>query len=415
MNLSMKWIAVSGKLILRSGDRIACEITFDGILTVKLWYDFHTDPLILTASASAGDEVLLNLRPHRIELYVNGELCDEEWPCGKGYLTLDSKGEGDFVPALAELAPEGGSDLPFYTRRGIETAEIRIPGVNIGDCIPYSDEENTDGRYHLFYLYDRHHHTSKWHFGAHQWAHVSTTDFKTWDEHPMAVGITEDWEGSICTGSICKAADRDEWYAWYAVRMCDRSPARMTYAKSTDRVHFEKCGEYFHLPAGYEPTSARDPMVFYLDGKYHMFVTTSRLSDNSGCLAHLTNDRMAIDGWTDAGVTMAWMEQVPEEDPSRYWQPECPDHFKMGEYYYLVFGIGGRGMYGYSKNPYGDWIFPEGITIPCGNVPKSATIPGTGRRIFAGFIPEGGYGGRLRTVEAFQNQDGTLRFEEISL
>ena len=52
-------------------------------------------------------------------------------------------------------------------------------------------------------------------------------------------------------------------------------------------------------------------------------------------------------------------------------------------------------------------------------VAKSAVLPGTGRRIFAGFINEGGvnfgYAGRLRAVEAFQNEDGTLRFEEMKL
>lgn len=422
MNITMQFTALRGSATFTEGDRTACEIAFEEKLTVRLWYDFREEALTLAASACESDAILLNIRPYRIELYVNGALCDEEWPCGKGYLTLESKVKGDFAPTLSPLTPEVIAELPYYTRRSIETAAIRAPGVNVGDCIPYSDETDTDGKYHLFYLYDRHHHCSKWGFGAHQWAHVSTTDFKVWDEHPMAVGITEDWEGSICTGSVCRGVDENgekAWYAWYAVRMCDRSPARMTYAKSKDLVHFEKCGEYFSLPEGYEPTSARDPMVFYMDGKYHMFVTTSRLSDKSGCLAHLVNDRMAIDGWQDAGATMAWIEHCDENDPTRYWQPECPDHFKIGEWYYLVFGIGGRGHYCFSKDPYGDWIFPENDTIPCGNVPKSATLPGSGRRVFMGFINEGGrdfgYAGRLCGVEAFQNPDGTLRFEPLAL
>ncbi len=413
MHISMNFTAACGNAIFCEGDHTACEITLDGQLAVRLWTDFSDTPLTLTANVSEGDSVRLNIRPYRIELYVNGKLADEEWPCGTPFLTVNSRSSGDFTPTLAEIPPECPEKQPDVTRAALSTAQIRIPGVNIGDCIPYSDESDPYGRYHLFYLYDRHHHTSKWHLGAHQWAHVSTADFRLWDEHPMAVGITEDWEGSICTGSVCRAGER--WYAWYAVRMSDRSPARMTYAVSKDRIHFEKCNAYFHLPEGYEPTSARDPMVFFMDGKYHMFVTTSRLSDGSGCLAHLTNDRMAIDGWQDAGVTMAWIDHCPADDPTRLWQPECPDHFKMGDFYYLVFSIGGTAHYGFSKNPYGDWIFPENNCIPCGTVPKSAVLPGTGRRIFMGFIGEGGYAGHLCAAEAFQNPDGTLRFEELAL
>lgn len=411
--LTLTFTPTEGTASSQNGEHKACEITLDTRLSIRLGYDFNDEPLTVSADAKAGDRVVVNIRPYRVELYVNGALCDEEWPCGTCYLTLDAVFTGAFDVMLSELAPEVLAEAPFVTRRGIAASEIRLPGVNVGDCIPYADAENTDGLYHLFYLYDRHHHNSKWHFGAHQWAHVSTKDFKVWDEHPMAVGITEDWEGSICTGSVCRG--EDGWYAWYAVRMADRSPARMTYAFSKDRVHFEKCGEYFHLPKGYEPTSARDPMVFYMDGKYHMFVTTSRLSDSSGCLAHLVNDKMAIDGWQDAGVTMAWIEHVDENDRTRYWQPECPDHFKMGDYYYLVFGIGGASRYGYSKNPYGDWIFPENNMIHCGCVPKSALLPGTGRRVFMGFHSEEGYAGSLCAVEAFQNPDGTLRFEDLPL
>ena len=319
-DLSITFIAKYGKAVCTENGVAACEITYDGTLTVKLWYDFSEEPLVLTASACEGEQVLINVRSYRIELFAGERLSDEEWPCGKRYISSYSHFDGDIAVEIKALAPEDLSEKPYYTRRSIKTDEIRIPGVNIGDCIPYSDCDGGDGKYHLIYLYDRHHHRSKWHFGAHQWAHVSTEDFKTWDEHPMAVEITEGFEGSICTGSICKAEDENgvpAWYAWDAVRMCDRSPARMTYAKSYDLVHFEKCRECFHLPDGYEPTSARDPMVFFLDSRYHMFVTTTRLSDQSGCLAHLVNERMAIDGWKDAGATVAWAELVGKDEIGR--------------------------------------------------------------------------------------------------
>ncbi|MBQ2277137.1 MAG: glycosyl hydrolase, partial [Clostridia bacterium] len=270
--------------------------------------------------------------------------------------------------------------------------------VNIGDTIPFSDDSaDSDGRYHLFYLYDRHHHGSKWGLGAHQWAHVSTADFVTWDEHPMAVGITEPWEGSICTGSIVRAGDK--FYAWYAVRMSDGSPARMTCAVSEDNAHFVKSGKYFTLPAGYEPSSARDPKVVEMDGKFHMFVTTTRLESGSGCLAHLVSDTADFAQFEDCGTILEWNDGN---------QPECPDWFAMGEYYYLIYSIGGYARYRYSKSPFDGWITPAEDNIPCGRVPKAACLGN--QRIFAGFVTDHGYADDVIFVETIQKEDGTLDF-----
>lgn len=377
----------------------AVTITYDDKLTVAFTYDFRDRPLVLTASASVGDAVSLTVRPHRIELRVNDALLDEEWPCGNlGELTPVT---GDFIPAVAEIAPECPAEMPFVTRADITTDEIRLPGVNIGDCIPFSDDSaDSDGKYHLFYLYDRHHHRSKWGLGAHQWAHVSTSDFVTWDEHPMAVGVTEPWEGSICTGSVVRAGDR--FYAWFAVRMSDGAPARMTCAVSDDNVHFAKSGEYFTLPAAYEPTSARDPKVVEMDGKFHMFVTTTLLESRNGCLAHLVSDTADFAQFKDCGTIIEWADGN---------QPECPDWFAMGDYYYLIYSIGGYARYRYSKSPFDGWIRPEEDIIPCERVPKAAWLGN--RCIFAGFAAENGYAGSVVFAEAVQNEDGTLRFGRI--
>lgn len=50
--------------------------------------------------------------------------------------------------------------------------------------------------------------------------------------HPMAIPITEQWEGSICTGSLIEA--NEKVYAFYAVRMTDGSAARLTWASSEE-------------------------------------------------------------------------------------------------------------------------------------------------------------------------------------
>ena len=227
----------------------------------------------------------------------------------------------------------------------------------------------------------------------------------------MAIPISQQWEGSICTGSVIRAENK--WYAWYAVRMTDRSPARLTYAVSEDLYHFHKCGDYFHIPDTYEQTGARDPKLFFHDGLYHMLVTTSLMSDGSGCLAHLVNEKMSVHGWREAACIMRWHDYCAPDSPHRSGKPECADWFQMGDFYYLVFGIGSISRYLISRMPYGPWTYPDHNTVPCGSVPKSALLPCSGRRIFMGFQGENGYAGSLRAVEALQNKNGTLRFANI--
>ena len=54
-------------------------------LTCSIPFDFHERPLTLTGAEAPqrGDRVALVLMPHRIELYVNDALTDEEWPAGE--------------------------------------------------------------------------------------------------------------------------------------------------------------------------------------------------------------------------------------------------------------------------------------------------------------------------------------------
>ena len=145
------------------GEQCAFLSKFDGKnLTIQLTYDFRETPLTLQAEANEGDSVSITVRPYRIECRVNGALTDEEWPVGSIDIQSDSVSVGDYCLKVEEIAPENADTAPDYIRRGIRTDEIRMPGVNIGDCIPFSDDRGVqgDGLYHLFYLYDRHHHRS---------------------------------------------------------------------------------------------------------------------------------------------------------------------------------------------------------------------------------------------------------------
>ncbi len=361
---------------------------------LALSYSFREKPLVLRASAAAGDEIRLILTDARAALYVNGELCDEEWPVGE--LTAIS-------PELAFTQSESIDEPKIELRRDISAEELRRPGVNVGDCMPFT---GSDGKYHLYWLYDRHHHCSKWGLGAHQWAHASTADLVSWDEHTMAVAIDEQYEGSICTGSTIEdGVESARTYCWFAVRMSDGSPARITSSVSEDGENFVKSGKFFTLPERYHQSSARDPKVVRHDGKYHMLVTTTLLASGKGCLAHLVSEHADMSGFTDLGPIIEWSDGS---------QPECPDYFELDGRFYLIWSIGGRARYAYSERPFGEggWTIPEENVIDCGSVPKAAILPATGELVFTGFVGEGGYAGHIIMKKARARDDGTLELYE---
>lgn len=370
------------------------ELCFALLYRGNVKYTGPLPMLTLKSAADPGDRMEAVLLPHRIELYRNGVLADEEWPCGD-HLLAEAELSGDCVSE--EYFP--CTEQPPAVLGSFAGAEGWRPEENVfaGDCMPYAHE----GRYHLLYLKDRRHHRSKWGYGAHQWAHISTEDFVSWQIHPMAVEITEDWEGSVCTGSWIEREGIH--YLYYTIRTCDGSPAPIRRSVSPDGYHFVKDEDFsFTLDnAVYHAASARDPKVIRAaDGSYHMFLTTSLTESGRGCLAHFISED--LDGWTA-------LEPVyisPDSD-----QPECPDYFVWNGIHYLIFSHRGTGQYLFSERPFDGWKKPADDRIDCESVPKMAFW--RDRVIFSGFRRIDGYAGNLTFTEAFQNPDGSLRFGKM--
>lgn len=370
---------------------------FDGVLTVSVQYDYNRRPLDMNCSAGVGDTVTVILLDYRTELYINGKLRDEEWPFGK---RLFNHGDGFFLNSnvVCEEYTAENEEQPSIIS-SFENAEGWRPEgeVFVGDCMPY----RKDNEYHVLYLKDRHHHRSKWGMGAHQWEHISTKDFKTWYVHPMAVPITESWEGSICTGSWIKKDEKE--YLYYTVRRGGGQPALICRSVSDDGYHFEKDRNFgFTLSEKYDGASARDPKVILgEDGAFHMFLTTSLVEENKGCLAHYVSYDM--ENWTEFEKPIY---VVPNSD-----QPECSDYFKYKGKYYLIFSLRGRARYMISNNPFDGFVMPSEPLIPCGGVPKAAEW--NGKLIFTGFNAIGGYAGTLTFKSATATDIGELVFENI--
>lgn len=369
----------------------------EGALTISVYYDYESRPLNLSCEISKGDKIEAVFLDYRIELYVNGVIMDEEWPLGERLFQIGDSFNGDLELEAKEYSKEE-SKSPIVIDT-FENAEGWRPqnGVFVGDCMPYV----RNGEYHVLYLKDRHHHRSKWGMGAHQWEHISTKDFKSWQIHPMAVSITSKEEASICTGSWISLGSKE--YLYYTVRRSHGLPAIIARSISCDGYHFEKDKDFgFTVSEKYNAQVARDPKVFKgEDGKYHMLLTTVVLDENRGCLAHYIS--ADLEKWVECDEPLYKVENSDH--------PECPDYFKYNGKYYLVFSLRGRARYLVSDKPFEDFKVVDDTLIPCAGVPKCAEW--NGKLIFTGFEPIDGYAGTMTFKSATADKNGKLIFGDL--
>jgi hypothetical protein len=302
----------------------------------------------------------------------------------------------------------------------IQPAEMQYftPAGNqfVGDCIPFYH----DGMYYLYWLLDEGHHSALNGLGAHQWVVSTTRDLKKWEHHPIAIGIDESWEKSICTGSV--AFYKGTYYAFYATRLINQNNEvneQLSYATSKDGINYtkQKPNPFYTSAPGYSQRNFRDPkVVIDKDGVFHLFITSTindySINEGRGVLVHLTSKDLK-----------KWEVHEPLFSGQIY-EPECPDYFQWNDWYYLIYGLAGDTHYVKSRLPYGPWEYPESQALleQWSNVAKTAEFTG-GRRILAGWIPSknenkdnGGerFGGSvvLREVMQLPNGDLTVKFPE---
>ena len=243
-----------------------------------------------------------------------------------------------------------------------------------------------DGRVHVFYLKDRHHHMSAEGMGCHFFAHLSaTTTLTDWMEHPDAVPLTEWWQtlgtGTpfVKDGKLCLA------YGYHSERVDNwkelKLPAGATWAESDDAVHFRPTGVIFH--------ETRNPTVYNRpDGRFGMILGYGGMG-----------------GMFASDDLLKW-EPVDEKLPGR---GDCPCYFTWNGHHYLVQGFT-QMFHSASGNPgtWEDWGRPGDDIYEGLSVPMVCEVVG-GRRLMAGWLrhPKG-WGGWLVFRELKQEADGKL-------
>lgn len=161
---------------------------------------------------------------------------------------------------------------------------------------------------------------------------VETTDMTHYTELGEVLPTGNRWaqDAAIGTGSVIWCEVQQKYYFFYTGNKYQPGPddckQAVLCATSTDGVNWTKTDFRLDgIPGYYYRNDFRDPEVFMgEDGLYHMLVATGK--DGHNILAHFAS--ADLQQWTDKGVFMNTLWD-------RYY--ECPNVFKMGDWWYLVY------------------------------------------------------------------------------
>lgn len=282
----------------------------------------------------------------------------------------------------------------------------------VADIIPFYDE----GRFHLFYLHD-YRNVEKYGEGI-SWNHISTDDFLHYEDHGVAIphGTKEAPDLCVFTGSVIKA--EGQYHIFYTGSNYHRIPSGacqvILHAVSKDLSIWEKDQDFALAPTEeIDPIHFRDPFVYYDETeKLYKMILICRSKDGhelSGRSVRYTSSNLK--DWTYEKVF--WV-------PDMYINQECPDLFRIGEWYYYVFSEYSdtyKTHYVMSKSPDGPWQIPANPDFSSRAFYAAKTAFDGEKHYLFGWIPtrtdnhDDGlwqWGGSLCVLELKQHLDGTL-------
>lgn len=284
------------------------------------------------------------------------------------------------------------------------------------DFIPFY----RDGEFKLFYLHDW---RNRERFGRGvPWFLITTRDFVHFEEHGEVLprGTDEDQDQYVYTGCVVEADGLFHiFYTGNNIFFKDRDKRKegIMHAVSRDLVNWEKVPEdTFYAPEEqYEPHTWRDPHVFWNEdaGEYWMAVTARAKEGpwrRRGCITICASDDLKT-----------WRVREPVWGPGLYNAHECPEIFKMGDWWYLVYSEASERHathYRMSRSLKGPWSAPENDLFDNSQFYAGKTATDGKRRYLFGWqqTQDGGrdyqpdllWGGNLIVHELVQEADGTL-------
>jgi hypothetical protein len=369
-------------------------------------------PLAMLKRPAGRHEVVLNFTGVRWTIYVDGELLDNDFPFGYPQWPGENawKLDPDYVTKAAiylpGIKPERKPAKASAASPGIQYWLPRGHNSWVGDVATLFYK----GRYHVFYLYDRRHHQSKFGCGAHYFEHISTQDFKTWIEHDAATPLEEQWE---CIGTGLPFVFHDKFcisYGLHTTRVYPPEkttlPAQWAYLAKNGRTGEFPRATTTGVPAGSTYSVSADGVSNFRKSHttFHPCENPSVYTDPAGKLRMLAN--FHSNGiWESESVDGGWRSVSPGFPPGG----DCTFFFRWGKFDYIVGGFTGL----WSKpadapiSAYED-VVRKGLDFYDGsNVPSIAEVAG-GRFLMAAWIPIRGWGGNLIIRELLQFPGGRI-------
>ncbi len=284
------------------------------------------------------------------------------------------------------------------------------------DIIPFYD----NGKYYLFYLHDYRDHER--HGEGTPWHCVSTTDFIRFEEHGEVIprGMKEDQDLYIFTGCVFKESD-GRYHIFYTghnpnLRAQGKPEQAVMHAVSQDLLHWEKVPEdTFYAPTDtYEMHDWRDPFVFWNEeaGQYWMLLAARTIEGpqtRRGCTALCVSNDLK-----------RWEVADPLWAPQYHFTHECPDLFRIGDWWYLIYSeFSDRCLtrYRMAKDLKGPWLAPHNDSFDGRPYYAAKSASDGEKRYLFGWNPTKGgnddhrhwdWGGQLVVHEIYQQADGSL-------
>lgn len=359
-------------------------------------------------------ELVLNFTGIQWTMYIDGQIMDNDFAIG--YPQFGEKNAWQIDPAYIDQAsiffPAVVPERDRSKKNDLTpNAQYWTPqGHNawVGDVTTLYH----NGRYHVFYLFDRRHHASKLGMGGHYFEHFSTTDFKTWTEHEAAVPIEEQWE-TIGTGTPFVL--NNKLCISYGLHTARIYPYEMTMTPILKK-YYEKHGKTgafpFDLSKGY-PSGAsysvsqngtdnfkKSKMLFHYSENPSVYI------DPEGKLKMIANAG-AKGIWESESIDSNWHSISPDFPPGG----DCTFYFRWGKFDYIIGGFVNLWSKPVKTGNEG-WVdmvkegrdFYNGINVP------AITQIHDGRFLMAGWFPiHNGWGGPFVVHELIQYPDGRIR------
>ncbi|MCM2139543.1 glycoside hydrolase family 32 protein [Vagococcus fluvialis] len=177
------------------------------------------------------------------------------------------------------------------------------------------------GEYHLFYQF--YPYDSVW--GPMHWGHAKSKDLIHWEDLPVALAPSEDYDIDGCFSGTALVKD-DKLYLFYTGHVENETLKRevQCMAVSDDGIHFEKSMnnplvDETHIENIASPEDFRDPKVFAREDVYFMLVA-SQTADSRGQILMFRSKNLK--DWFFYSVLL-------EGNSTQGIMWECPDLFQL--------------------------------------------------------------------------------------